>query len=204
MPELNSKTKLPPAGHERQEELKKRTDQLQEQAETSMPEAYSIPTDALEPDRELQYAMQTFSLHEVTSKQPGNVYGWVYTGQHGTEITMKKMYGWVVVQGTDPESSELQHVDTTRRLGDCILMRIPQARYDKLKAYEEYVRKMKMGAGDEELKDLGRKLGLNVSTDDPSIIARFGGNTPAQRVITQDVIDPMLRRGTIPGIEVSK
>jgi hypothetical protein len=199
--EKDPKTGLPPAGHERNEELLRRTDALTEQAETRMPDAHTISSDALTPDRELQHIMQEFSLHEVTNKQPNFHYSWVFSGHHGTEITMKRSYGWVVVQGNDPESTELQSVDTTRRLGDCILMRIPLERYHKLQKYEEYVRKMRLGSGDEEVKELGRQLGLNVSTDDPSIIKRFGGNTPAQMVVTQGPLDKMIRKGTVPGLE---
>lgn len=198
--EINPETGLPPKGAARNEVLAQRTDALQEQAETRMPEAFSMPTDALEPDRELQYAMQEFSLHEVTNKHPGFQYAWVYAGQHGTELTMKKTYGWVVVQGDDPESKELMHVDTTRRLGDCILMRIPNAKYEKLQKYEEYIRRMKQGAGDEEVRELGRQLGLNVEVDSPDIIKRFGGNSPAQMVVSQGPLDKMLRQGTVPGL----
>ncbi len=196
-------TNLPPPGHERNEELLRRTDQLQEQAETKMPEAYSMPTDALEVDREIRHALETFSMHVVTDAQPDFQYAWVYTGNHGTEITMKKAFGWVVVQGNDKESSELQHIDSTRRLADCILMRIPKARYERIQLYEEYVRKLKMGSGDEEVKELGRKLGLVTSVDDPKVIQRFGGNTPYELTLTQNggVLNQMMKKGTIPGLK---
>lgn len=205
-PDLDPTTKLPPAGHERKEELKKRTDQLQETIETKMPEMESLPSSALEPDRELQYAMQEFSMHEVSDKQPGWVYAWVYTGQHGTEITMKKTYGWLAVQGEDKEAKELEHVDTTRRLGDCILMKIPEERHKKLLAYEDYVRKLRSSAGDQELEDAAAKLGLRVTVNEPRIIQRFGGGSPAQMTVMQPggPVDRMLKTGTVPGMEVRR
>ncbi|MFA5234443.1 MAG: hypothetical protein WC390_08605 [Sulfurimonas sp.] len=204
--EINPETKLPPPGAARNEELAKRTDALQEAIETKMPEMVSLDPSKLEPDRELQYAMQEFSMHEVSDKLPGWKYTWVYSGQHGTEITMKKTYGWIVVQGNDVEAKELEHVDTTRRLGDCILMRIPEAKYKKLMEYEDYVRKLKSSAGDQELQDAAQKLGLQASFNEPRIIQRFGGGTPAQRIVMQGggPVDRMLKEGTVPGMEIGR
>ncbi len=203
---INPETQLPPPGAARNEELAKRTDALQEAIETKMPEMESIPESAFEPDRELQYAMQEFSMHEVSDKLPGWQYAWVFTGQHGTEITMKKTYGWVVVQGNDVEAKELEHVDTTRRLGDCLLMRIPIEKYKKLQAYEDYVRKLKSSSGDQDLQDAAAKLGLSTSFNEPRIVQRFGGGTPAQKVVMQGggPVDRMLKNGTVPGMEVGR
>lgn len=205
-PDLDPTTKLPPAGHDRKEELKKRTDQLQETIETKMPEMESLPTAALEPDRELQYAMQEFSMHEVSDKIPGRVYSWVYSGQHGTEITLKKTRGWQVVQGSDVEAKELEHVDTTRRLGDCILMWIPLERHERNLAYEDNIRTLKSASGDEAFEDAAAKLGLRTTINEPRIIQRFGGGTPAQKIVMQPggPVDRMLKNGTVPGMEVRR
>jgi hypothetical protein len=206
MPELDPKTKLPPVGHKRDEELKRRADNLQEKIETKMPEAYSLDPSKLKEDREILQWMVGPSLHEVSNKQPNRVYCWEYAGANGTAITAKRFYGWQAVQGDDPECIELKHVDTTRRLGDTMLLWMPVERHQKLLLFDEYKRRLQSSAPDDDFRQAASDLGLNAEVNSPRLIKRFGGQTPAQKVVIQGggPVDRMLREGSIPGMEVNE
>lgn len=201
------KPDLPPAGTARDEEFAQRKDKLAEAAESSTME--KIDPKALEPDRELQYLLQEQDALAVTDARKGFAYCWVYTGQHGQMVTKKKSKGWEVVQGNDPESKDHKSEDTTRRVGDTILMRISLERYDQLARIEEIRRQRQEEGVTSELIGLGEKhanKGFIVRTGEDAL-ERVRGRSTARHEFTKQMatkgIDRMLRDGTVPGLPKS-
>lgn len=211
---------LPLAGYKRREELAERHDTLQEMAEGLDKE--TIPEKALEEDREIQYMIQEQSALEVSNKNPEFIYAWVFTGLGGQMIVRQRVKGrnlsgmrggWMVVQGNDPEALEFKtrgSADTTRVVGDTILMKIHMDDYELIERYEAYKRQMQQEGINSQLQELGDKhrgKGLIVHTDvEGGFASGKGGsimdtlrNRASQQMGTQ-VIDKGLRAGTIPGM----
>lgn len=145
---------LPPPGYFRQEELKRRLEQLERVAEklTSQGNIYKVDPSKLKEEPEIlkhfDFVSQTFT---VTNPRPGYAYFW--ERNHPTAIALRQQQGryflgnahlptWEVVtscgcagdkHGSDcsaPEAQELKQADGTRRIGDVILMRIPLEAYE--------------------------------------------------------------------------
>jgi hypothetical protein len=163
---------LPPPGDARREELRKREDNLTETAEriSIEKEQFSIDPEAFNVDRELasKFNPATLSMLTVTKPQPGMAYCWAnFANQHGVQVVRLKMSGWVVVSGSDLECTEHKIADGTRRIGDVLLMRMPQEKKDAKDAQLEIDRVRKEGAGTAELEELGRKYahkGIKIHT----------------------------------------
>lgn len=204
----NTVTGLPPAGYSREEELRKRLDDLAEKSEVKAEQldVNTIDPKALRPDRELQHLIRDYDALEVTKKQDGYVYCWAYTGQHGQDIMRKKAKGWAVVQGNDPESREHRYEDTTRRVGDVILMRIRMDQHFVLEQHEERKRRMRESGAISEVKELGAKHGFKVHTDIQSSpyfsSAQKTDVSVGAKQVALSRVDKMLREGSVPGMEV--
>lgn len=148
---------LPPPGHARQEALKSRQDELEVRAEQMAAQMLlnTIDPSTLEIAREIAAKVQFL---DVSNKQPGFVYQWVSTNRNGEHVMMAKQLGFVTVQGDDPEAIELKgegSLDTTRRLADTILMKIPEERWIVLKALEIKRQREVEGASSSMLVSLG-------------------------------------------------
>jgi len=127
--ESQEPVELPSPGYTRDEELRKRGDNLAEAAETrsTTMEQYSVNPKAFEKDRELQYLLEHYNELEVSNADPAYVYCWVQCmHMHGLFVKLKLAERWEVVQGEMQEAIELKGMgaDTTRKLGDVMLMRI--------------------------------------------------------------------------------
>src|ERR1700687_1010655 len=129
-----------PAGHAREEENRKRTDNLAEQAAADAESAGSIHSKALEQEeREILDNFNPFTLElEVSNKQPGRHYVWVLS--NSTVIAAYSALGYRAVQGSDHEADEHkgQHkaaASTLRGVGDCLLYWIPQERYEQIERH---------------------------------------------------------------------
>ena len=208
----NGPSALPPAGHSRDEELRRRADALDEaiEIEAANTEVESMNPKAFEPINEIQQAFndQTNEL-EVSNPDPAYVYCWVNAGQHGIFIKMKTAQRWEVVQGDDPEAIEHRGLmaDTTRRVGDCILMRIRKDFYRIIKKRQEEASLARLGATSAGLRELGEKyrdLGVRVKTSedgtmDEATLRTMNTRAAAQKVAGQ-VQDKWLKTGTMPGM----
>lgn len=191
-------TGLPPAGHERDEELKRRTDALEEEADKR--EVHSMNEQALEVDREIRYAIEGDVL-DVTNKQPGYAYMWIYVGQYQREITRVKAQGGEVVQGNDPEAAELKAEDTTRRIGDCVLMRMRLDIYRKWEMQQEHKRMRQQEGVEAEARDLAsRYAGSGIKLVEG--YAPSEAHRQAVRGVAMNSVDKMLREGRVPGMPV--
>ena len=167
---------LPSAGHARDEELKKRTDNLDAAAEfmSDDQEIYGVDPKAFEEDREILAHLD--ELH-IADALPDHHYLWAYFGMNGRVVWQRKRDGWKVVSGNDPEAPELKDADGLRKIGDCLLMKIPLERYNQLQAEREKRRVSQQLGIDARLIELGDKAakhGIKVHTDPGTISADRG------------------------------
>ena len=195
-----TETNLPPSGYKRDEELKKRTDELQQKAEEASKDTIAIDPKKMEIDREMQMLLRRGDgAIQVSNAQPGFHYVWA--AEYNTnkiDIVNKMRVGYEVVQGNDPEAREYQDVDTKRRMGDVILMRIPDERYAQIQAHEYEKANRYSGYEDSELNTLIAKSGgLLKRAESPVAIRREAIRTQAIKGV-----DQMLRNGTVPGLDV--
>lgn len=190
---------LPPAGYKRDEELKLRTDTLAREAETRGGEVEAIDPSRLKVDPELA---QYFDILHVSNADPTYKYFWVFTGQHGLFIKKKLIVGYEIVQGDMPEAIELKGMggDTTRKLGDVVLMRIRIDQWKKLDRLEEAKRAAQQGSVLSPIRELAEKNarhGINVYTQD-SMPEQYLKRMQA-RSIAQNKMAQMVREGNVPG-----
>lgn len=196
-------SQLPPAGDARREELKRRTDVLEEAAESTGVEGGTGPL----PEVENELA-QHFNELEVSNQDPSYAYCWVYTGQQGRMIRMKLAEGWEMVQGDMLEAVELKGMggDTTRKLGDVVLMRIRRDRYlllqrqrrERTRNQSEGVEAALREAG-EKYKDRGLVVHTSTDTMRPEIVKRMANQATA-RTIADKTMDQRIREGRVPGM----
>src|SRR5262245_58672650 len=194
---------LPPPGDERREVLAARTDALEQEAEERADALELAPVDPkkLRPEREI---LQHINELEVSSADPSLAYCWVQTGYYGRFIKMKVAQGWEVVQGDRPEAIELKGVgaDTTRRLGDVILMSIHLDRYIRLRRQEEARRQAQERAITSNLEELGAKAGITVHTDVPlDTLRRMEARNRASAIADRQA-DRLIREGRMPGVGI--
>lgn len=204
---------LEPAGWKRDEQLAERTDTLEQAAEEASEEreVHAFDPAQLKPDWEI---LQHMDELEVSDPTPGYRYMWVYEGLNSQMIVKKSRLGWVVVQGQDPECAALKDARGYRKIGDTILMRIPEDRFNKLEQAMEYRRLMQQKGVEGALLEMGDKYrdkGFIVHQDASAVnIGRKGGNlmdtmkanshrTGAARTAAAGV-DSMLKKGTVPGL----
>lgn len=121
-----------PAGDARREAMRQVADDLAQAAEEQGVEGGAIRPDAFEIDNEIA---GHFNELEVTNALPEYEYCWVNYNFGGRFIKEKQSHRvregsglqpvWEVVHGEMPEAPELRGIgaDTTRRLGDVLLMR---------------------------------------------------------------------------------
>lgn len=196
---------LPPAGYQRDEELRAREDTLQQEGEAK---AAASEKEAINPsifDVQRELAAQFDQLH-ISDKQDGYEYLWVQCSypSHSPGLMVRKyqtLPGWEVVTGTMPEASELKAPDGSRRLGDVLLMR---CRKDYFEMYQELSRerrrKQRAGLSD-NLKTLGNRRGVRVydieSGEAPEILERMEKRAPQalKAMQAQQRMDENLRTG---------
>jgi hypothetical protein len=203
------KVDLPPAGAERNEVLAERKDALEQAAEET---AAALETETIDPDKfkiENEIA-QNFdpatTMLKVSNADPTQRYCWVYSGMHGLMVTQKQIEGWLVVQGNDEEALEHKGIgaDTTRRVGDTLLMKIP---LDKFLIIDRRNRERaarfneeKSGISD-EARRLAKKYGIPIYQDgevDARTLKRMMTNANAQKIAGRTT-DKLIRQGRMPG-----
>lgn len=197
---------LPPAGDEQREILTEREDTLQQAAEerADTTERGSIDPRAFRIESELA---QHFNELEVSNQDPAYSYCWVQSGFYGRMVKAKLAEGWEVVQGDLEEAIELKGMgaDTTRRLGDVILMRVTKDRHLILKRRERLKREaqeLSVTGTLSELAEKYRQLGLVVHTDlkgiHPNTVKTMQVRAQARQTAAR-TMDHWLRDGRMPG-----
>ena len=204
-------SELPPAGYARDEEMARRTDTLAEAAETqaNQNEVHAIDPRAFQPINEIQQAIdpETNEL-TVSNPDPAYVYCWVNAGFHGLFVKLKLAQKFEVVQGEMAEAIEHRGIaaDTTRRVGDTILMRIRKDHYRVLRKKQAEDADRRMGSVTSGLRDLGEKYrdkGVIVKTFedgtmDDRTMQRMANRAQAAQT-GQRVMDKWIKNGTVPG-----
>lgn len=214
-------SELPPPGDARREELKKRQDMLNQFAEelAQKEETGAVDPKKLEVDRELaqHFDKRQMSMLYVSNRQPGWEYTWQNdVSQAGLQVIMKKTDGWEVVCGNDPEAMERRDERGYRRVGDCILMKIPTDRKKTLDERDRIRRERFERGSAAELEYLGRKMhdrGLHVhtpefSTLEESAYRRRGfsqeqiASDPRRRMVQRQAREVLgeMSRERIPGV----
>ena len=163
---------LPPPGDERREVLRERQDTLEEAAQQIADDRGigAIDPNAFKIDRELaqKFDVGRMSMLTVTNPQPGWEYAWAnFVNQAGLQVIAKKALGWIVVSGADPECIEHKGTDGTRRVGDVLLLKIPEAKKRQLDQRDAELRRLREASTASELEELGHKYrdkGLKVHT----------------------------------------
>lgn len=197
-------------GHKRDEQLRVQADQLEQQAEEMSAQSGMgvIDPNALLPDDEIQ-SLLAREADEVTNKVPGYCYRWVNVeypaNARGRHVIELQTQGWQVVKGDNPESIEYTTTDSTRKLGDCILMRIDARRKAAIdRQYEQLNAKR---SGSDQVAALSDKYGIKVvpyndmSSEAKTRLERQAAVQFAKRAAEQRVHQD-LRNGTVPGVPV--
>ena len=202
---------LPDKGYQRNEELAKREDSLQERAAR---QAEQIDMEAFDPR-----VMETINeiaepifrgLLDVPNRVDGKQYCWVRDAHDDTAITEKQIDGWEIVCGDMPECAERKDALGRRKIGDVILMRIDTDRYEKLQR-RQLMRTRAMREGvNAVLLDLAhryRDRGVSIRAEDGRIgpegrvdRSRASIRRAAAEQIAGQKFDDMVRAGQVPGV----
>jgi hypothetical protein len=227
-------TNLPPAGDARRDELKRRSDQLRAAADQLAQAAgvEAIDLSKVQPENEIAQHFDPLSgMLAVTNRLPEYEYRWEQAdirNQFGnTWVTTAKALGWEIVSGPMPESMEHRAVDSTRRVGDVILMRIRKERYDALMARQRRINIARSEGVGVQLLEQAERAGVPLhdltSPSAPAHLvqhaqaqleagraarAAYVRHTPQARSmrgaaaseIASRKLDRMIRGGTVPGL----
>ncbi len=196
---------LPPAGDERKEVLARRKDELDELAEelANDVEAGKIDPTKYQPINEI---LQHLDSSEVTGRLPEYEYHWQFTGRSGYFIRKAQIEGWEVVQGDNPEAKELKGIgaDTTRRWGDCILMRIRKDLALRNLRKDRARRRMQQEGVTEtlaEYQDKLRQYGIIVHTEaSGEMMNRMQQRAAARQVAGQALGNMLKSESGVPGL----
>ena len=202
---------LAEAGWKRDEQLAQRKDALAQAAEQASEdrELYAFDPSKFDPEREIQNQLDELN---VDNAQLGWRYFWCYEGQNGRFILLAQRQGWQVVQSNDPEAPSLKDARGYRKIGDTILMRTPEANYQKIEAIRDYrnkVREQGVTSTLQEMSDKYRSKGIKMVDPHEKSIGRGGtlmdameknAQTLGARQTAMKGVDTMLRNGTVPGL----
>lgn len=208
---------LPPAGYTRDEALKARTDQLQQQI-AQQPEQYSIDPSKIEPIREIQYEIE-HNMLDVPNRQPGYVYRWVQCQYPSTSPGLKvqealvrriRINGashpaWEVVTGNHPEASGMSvTAENTIRIGDTILMRCRKDIHAVIELETRKKNHLVTYGTDANMVQLAEELtrkGYPTSAGHKAYNKYFNDANQVLRT-SESELDRMIRNGTLPGLQV--
>lgn len=196
---------LPPAGHERDELLRLRQDELEAKIDalSNHLDLASIDPKVFKKDREIQHEIRNTDGLQVEGALETHMYSWVnYNTQHGLKVWQKKAIGWEVVSSDMPECKNLAREDGTRRIGDVLLMRIPKDLHLALEMKAAEVRRAREFGVDAELRDIASK-----HKDAVTYHGEIGNAADfktqrmlgAQKVASQQ-LNTMIKNGTVPGL----
>jgi len=198
---------LPPAGHSRSEEMKRRADVLEEERERK---AEALGRERIDPkkmriDREIaQHFDLVTNRLEVSNPDPNYEYCWVCSRDSSSQVDRKLGEGWEVVQGEMPEARERMGIrgDTTRHVGDTVLMRLRKDYYyllEKRRAYRAAMQQDGVNAQLEDMVEGVRRKGYRpvVHTDlseSPTMQTAFAKHMAGSK------FDEFVKEGRVPGM----
>lgn len=218
---------LPPPGHQRREMLRRNADNLEREVDALASKVLMGRLDEKYLKLQSEITSRTKFLH-VSNADPAYCYCWISKNSNGHHIQRAEQLGWRVVQGDDPEAVELKgsggaasgagSPDSTRQLGDVILMKIPRDKYLLLRALERarVVQLHESSASDlQSLIDRHRKHFKLYNAPETQEYSELGGppiqpqtftahpRSPfGRRRASMERLDRHLRAGTLPGMEM--
>lgn len=208
---------LPPPGDERQEVLKKRTDQLEEQIDQKSEQSFAIDPSKMEPDNEILKDIDKGFLHPPCA-DPKFEYAWVqckHPEDHPsrmveTKLAEKVKVGgkwirpWAVVMGDEPDAKGLKKsAENTCTIGDVLLMRCRKDHYALLEMAKRR-------------KSLERQYGTDSSLVEVALSYNAAGGEAAYNKYKDDAnfslfsnefkmkLDNALRTGNLPGMQIPR
>jgi hypothetical protein len=198
---------LPPPGAARHDELKRRQDALEAEAELMNADAGTIDPAALEPDLAILTYVNELAVEGAVA---GKAYCWVNPlVQSGYFVRLKEVLSWEVVRGDMPECPRLKDATGFRRLGDVILMRVDAARALAIDRHYQQLSERRMVGVTGNLKEMAAKhagkgvilhlTGEDLDLDHP-IIKRAIQKAAARQVVLAGPVTQMLKEGRVPGI----
>ena len=202
----------PREAEERRKKIKKLkkivnpSEALEKTAESLNQDTGAVDLASIPVDREIAQHVDEL---EVSNKREGWVYCWVYTGQNGIMVRRKQAEGWIVVQGEDKEAIEVKESATTvRRVGDTILMRLPEEKWIASQKRDEALTYARLHASTGTLQELAQKYrqsGVKIHTSEdatPSPVLSRAFAHAAARSVARGKVTDMIKAGTIPGMPV--
>lgn len=202
-------SELPPPGHERREELKRRDDDLQErlariEAAMGLDNSAGPPVDISHFSISNEIASR-FDMLKVTDAQPDYAYYWAnFASQHGIDVSSHEVMGYEVVCGDMPEAKKCRDELGRRRIGDVILMRTPIDNYLELQQLDRWKRQQRQQNVEATLMAMGERYagrGINVTRGlNPYQTQRAMQRAQAQQIARQQFND-LLRSGQVRGLQ---
>ena len=203
------------------EELSKKAEKLIAQANKllSQIEVETADPAALSIENEVRQALNELNEVYVSHMQSEYAYAWIFRDAYnqfgGRYVRKMQALGWEVVQGDNPEAIEHKHVDGTRVVSDCLLMRIRLDRKLLLEKRDRLLREAQQAGVTARVYELAERAGTRVYDKLPGFVedamnAR-AGEQRVQRAAAMGAfhrlnaggkVDRMLKTGTIPGIPV--
>lgn len=210
---------LPPKGDKRREAMQRKAAKLIAEAErlTSQLEGGSVDRDSLKVENEVRASFNEFNEVYVSNALDDSKYIWIFRDPHneygGRFVRRMQALGWKVVQGDDKEAWEHRHVDGTRVVADCLLMKIRLDAYAVLQQRDRLLREAQQAGVYANVFDVADQTGVRVwdQSNMPDIVSQGLGDTAmSQRQARalgrfhagnrNGTYDRMLKQGTIPGI----
>lgn len=208
-----AKDTLPPAGDERTDELKRRLDDLTQQAEELASQTGQERADPAKMRIDREVAQHAFDADLAIRHPDANYhYTWVYRDPFnkygGRTVHKYESQGWEIVHPSDPDGRGMRPgVDNTCVNADCVLMR---QRKDVHLLAEQAKRARRRAIQDghaSTLQEMADRKGIVVHTDYGSMpdsvksaVASGQRNARAAAVLNSPSLARDIRAGTIPGM----
>ncbi|HDZ26658.1 hypothetical protein LCGC14_0690100 [marine sediment metagenome] len=208
---------LPPPGDERQEVLKKRTDQLEEQIDQKSNESFAVDPSKMEPDNEILNDIDKGFLYPPCA-DPKFEYAWTqckHPVDHPSRMVEIRLaekikvngewkHPWSVVMGNDPDAKGFKvSAENTCTIGDVLLMRCRKDHYALLELAKRR-------------KSLERQYGTDSSLVEVALSCNAAGGEAAYNKYKNDAnfslfgnefkmkLDNALRTGNLPGMQINR
>ena len=217
-PEEKPTPNLPPAGFERNEELLRRIDALEQKAEAQYADRGAVPHDhdALNPERnrEIQHDIHRGHM-AIGFNHPIYVTKWVnYVNHNSFMVWQAKDEGWkVATVDIFPEAADSGCIraDNTIRVGDVLLMYIRKDDHFMLLERDKKKRLRQQYGIEVEIHDIARKhpsvFNSIGSTEDGGIddrtlnvMERRASRQSAARQVAARHLGNKMKQGIVPGI----
>lgn len=206
--------------NKRQEAIRRKAAKLIEEAQrlTDQLDVGTADPAKLNVENEVRSAFDEFNEVYVSNQEEDFKYIWIFRDPHneygGRFVRRLQALGWKVVQGSDKEAIEHKHVDGTRVVADCLLMKIRIDRYVVLQKRDRLLREAQQAGVYANVFDIADQTGVRVwdQNDMPDAVRQGMGESQGMtrrqaRALGQfhrrnrdGSMNRMLKEGAIPGL----